>query len=168
MKLKWEGKAALALSMLNLLYSRFLHCRHPGYTALNLTGVSVERLLLSFKKKVMGSVTLRALTVTTVTEASKLKKKKKRHRGEAPLYLDSDSELPVWGMLARHRRRTVFAEKKQSSGAAVTVLICVLFIYCICLYMGKNNNMKSLEHGVHLICDRGERVHRLHTSKYGL
>lgn len=126
--------------MLNLLYSQLLHCRHPGYTALNLTGVSVERLLLSFKK-VMGSVTLCALTVTTGTEASKLKMTRRR----SPIVLESWQQAPCLRDVGASSQ-TYSICWKQSSGAAVTVLMCVLFIYCICLYLGKYNNMKSLEH----------------------
>lgn len=33
-------------------------------------------------------------------------------------------------------------ETQQSSGAAVTVLMCLLFIYCICLYVGGKQQYK--------------------------
>lgn len=111
----------------------------------------------------LGSVTLCALTVTTGTEASKLK----GHRGEATLHLNRDSELPVWRMLARHCRCTVFAENTTViwSGCDSFDVSCVYLLYLFAF--GKNNNINISEHPViwspsdcNLCSTVGERVHR--------
>ncbi len=95
-------------------------------------------------KTMLGSVTLCALTVTTGTEASKLK----GHRGKATLYLNRDSELPVWRMLARHRRCTVFAENTTVIWSGCDSFD-VSYVYLLYLFaFGKNNSINILEHPV--------------------
>lgn len=115
---------------------------------------------LSYPLKMLGSVTLCALTVTTGTEVSKLK----RHRGEATLYLNHDSKFPVRWMLARRRRRTVFAENTTviwrgcDSFGVSSVYLQYLFAF---VKTTIQTYWSILSYGVHLIviCDQGEWVH---------